>query len=553
MFVLIAFAFLAGLVTILSPCILPVLPIILSSSATGSRRHPWGVVLGFILSFTFFTLFLSSLVKLTGVSADVLRTFSVVVIFAFGLVLLFPVLLKVFELFASKVASINVGGGDPNAEKGFWSGIVIGISLGLVWTPCVGPILASVISLALSGSVSGEAFFITLSYALGTALPMLAILYGGRGLVQRVPLLLNNLGKIQKVFGVLMLLTALAIHFNYDRKFQAYVLEAFPNYGTGLVSIEDNELVKKELNDMHGEGEAYEFAPELIEGGEWFNSDALSLEDLRGKVVLIDFWTYTCINCIRTLPYVQSWHDKYADDGLVIIGVHTPEFEFEKNPDNLAKAIKDFGLTYPIMQDNDYSTWRAYNNRYWPAKYFIDAKGVVRSTHFGEGDYDESEEMIRQLLEESGADLDDEMTDNSAYEIYSRTPETYLGYLRIDGFVSPGGVKKDEEFKYSYPSDIDFNEFAFDGSWVVQEEKALPKKDSALKFDFEAKNVFLVMNPVEGKTGEVQVLLDGEVVKEVLVDTDKLYELINLDEPGRHVLELKFLDHNTEVYAFTFG
>ncbi|PIR54949.1 hypothetical protein COU74_04395 [Candidatus Peregrinibacteria bacterium CG10_big_fil_rev_8_21_14_0_10_36_19] len=551
MFVLIAFAFLAGLVTILSPCILPVLPIILSSSATGSKRHPWGVVLGFLLSFTFFTLFLTTIVRLTGISADALRTFSVIVVFGFGLVLLFPQLLKMFEVVASKVANIQIGGG-VSEERGFLSGIVIGVSLGLVWTPCVGPILASVITLALTGSVNGSAVLITFAYAFGTAIPMLAILYGGRGLIQKVPSLLNNLSKIQKVFGVLMILTALAINFNYDRKFQTYILEKFPNYGAGLTNFENTDLIRKQLDSMGDKKEAFEFAPELIEGGKWFNSEPLKLADLKGKVVLVDFWTYSCINCIRTFPYLEKWHEKYAKDGLVIIGVHTPEFEFEKDPDNLQKAIDDFGLKYPIMQDNNYATWRAYNNRYWPAKYFIDAEGRVVANHFGEGDYDESEKMIRKLLKEAGSSFVDEIVQNDDYSVDASTPETYLGSARMAGFSSPEGLHADELFTYSYPDSLEASSFAFAGQWIVQDEKAMPKKGASLKFDFEAKNVFLVMNPLGGD-GEVEVSLDGEVLKNIIIDSDKLYQLVELQKAGRHILELKFLDNNSEVYAFTFG
>ncbi len=245
MLILIAFAFLAGIVTILSPCILPVLPIILSGSALSGKKQPFGVLIGFVSSFTFFTLFLTSIVQATGVSADLLRTISMIIIFVFGLVLVVPKFYLMFEIFASKL-STKAGAGKARKE-GFISGIILGFSLGLVWTPCVGPILASVIALAITGSVSGQAFLITLAYSLGTSIPMILIMYGGRGLISKVPWLTKNLGKVQKVFGVLMILTALAIFFNYDRQFQSYILEKFPNYGSGLIKIEENDLVKESL------------------------------------------------------------------------------------------------------------------------------------------------------------------------------------------------------------------------------------------------------------------------------------------------------------------
>lgn len=565
MIILILFAFLAGVVTILSPCILPVLPIILSSSAASGKKHPLGVVSGFVISFTFFTLFLTLIVKLTGLSADFLRNLSVVIILLFGLVLVIPKLQLFFEIFANKFSARFSTKNDQS--EGFGGGFLLGISLGLIWTPCVGPILAAVISLAITGSVSGQAALITLAYSMGTALPMLAIIYGGRGIIAKVPGLTRNLGKIQKVFGVLMILTAAAIFFNYDRKFQTYILEKFPNYGVGLTQLEDNALIRGELDKLGEKMSEFDLsgaqAPELIPGGEWFNSEPLTLASLKGRVVLVDFWTYSCINCIRTLPYLRSWHEKYSDKGLTIIGVHTPEFEFEKDAGNLAEAIQDFELAYPIVQDNNYETWRAYKNRYWPAKYFIDHEGQLRATHFGEGEYDESEETIRKLLQEAGYELDDAKVQNEQYRTYSRTPETYLGYSRIENFASPEKIKKNTLTTYSYPEKLGKNEIAYKGDFVFEDEKALPKQGASLSINFESKEVFLVMNPVSETAGEVQVYLDGDLVTEfagkdvkdgmVKVTEDRLYRLIDLPSPGSHILELKFNDDNTEIYAFTFG
>ncbi|MDA1061051.1 MAG: cytochrome c biogenesis protein DipZ [bacterium] len=450
---------------------------------------------------------------------------------------------------------------------GFGSGFFVGISLALIWTPCVGPILASVIALALSGSVNGSAVLITFAYAFGTAIPLLIVMYGGRALLNRVPWLLRNLGRIQKIFGVLLILVAIALYFNFDRQFQTYILGKFPSYGSGIIQLEENEKVFDALDEIFNQdidednlgkpmfdmgGSKYPLAPELTGTGEWFNSEPLTIESLNGKVVLVDFWTYSCINCIRTLPYIESWHEKYADDGLVIIGVHTPEFEFEKDAGNLQKAIDDFGLTYPIVQDNDYKTWRAYNNRYWPAKYFIDAGGHIRDTHFGEGDYDESEELIHELLNEAGSSVSDTI-DNQDYSIDSSTPETYLGYGRTSGFASPEALKPDEEVKYSFPENLDLNSYALSGKWVINEEMSLMDATAKLRFDFQAKDVFLVMNPSNDVGGRVEIFLDGESQGIITVDTDRLYDIVRLDEPGEHLLELHFLDGGIETYAFTFG
>lgn len=580
MIILILFAFIAGLVTVLSPCILPILPIVLSGSVTGGKQRPLGVVTGFISSFTFFTLFLSAIVQATGLSADVLRTVSVVVVGAFGVSLLVPQFQVMLEQLFSRLAGA-VSSAQQKAQtvhSDFIAGIVIGISLGLVWTPCVGPILASVITLAATGSVSGQAVLITLAYSVGTAIPLLAITWGGRELLNRHPWLVQNSGRIQKVFGVLMILTAIAIHFNLDRSFQAYVLEAFPQYGVGLTQFEDNEAVRTQLDELGTDpmdksdmgkpmdqlsGSNYPLAPELIPGGEWFNTDPLTMQRLRRKVVLVDFWTYTCINCIRTLPYLRTWHDKYADDGLVILGIHTPEFEFEKDAANVQEAIEDFELKYAVMQDNNYATWRAYNNRYWPAKYLIDKNGRIRYTHFGEGAYDETESMIQELLRETGSEVTD-VINNPSYRVTARTPELYLGYFRMDYLDDPAQLKRDESSTYSIPSQLRLHHFAFGGSWEVNEEYAMPARGANFKLHFDASQVFLVMRPTSPDATRVRVILDGEIVGEdtagkdvvdgvVTVDTDRLYKLINLPEPGQHILELQFLDGKIELFAFTFG
>ncbi|MBI5621008.1 cytochrome c biogenesis protein DipZ [Candidatus Gottesmanbacteria bacterium] len=559
MVLLVFFAFLGGMVTILSPCILPILPIVLSGSITGGKQRPWGVVVGFIASFTFFTLFLSALIKATNVSADVLRSVSIVIVAGFGVSLLVPVFQKVIERLFSRLTSF-VPSQTPSATRSdFLSGLLVGLSLGLLWTPCVGPILASIITLAATSRVTADAIIITLAYAVGTAVPLLAITYGGRSLLSKNPWLVANTIRIQKGFGVLMILTAIAIYFQADRKFQTYILERFPAYGAGLTKFEDSTAIKNALQQVQNPSQRKESsmldtffasdlgnAPELIPGGRWFNLPAgntsLSIKGLRGQVVLIDFWTYTCINCIRTLPYLKLWHEKYKDKGLTIIGVHTPEFEFEKNPENVLRAIRDFGLTYPVMQDNDYATWNAYANRYWPAKYLIDKNGVIRYTHFGEGDYDETETKIQELLKEAGSLSQDLPMDNPTYRVQSRTPETYFGSLRGD-----------------------YSRITTTGTWTVGEEYAMPAAGAKLSFRFDAAEVFLVTRPkTKGITGSIRVLLDGKLVTEknagadvvsgvVKVDADRLYKLIKLPAAGEHLLELEFLDGNLELYAFTFG
>ena len=579
MIILVLFAFLGGIVTILSPCILPVLPIVLSGSLSGGKEKPLGVMTGFIGGFTFFTLSLTAVVNATGISADTMRIISILIVFGFGLTLLFPKLQafseRMFSRLASRVTPKAPKGETLNRTPDFIAGVLIGLSLGLVWTPCVGPILASVIALAATSTVTAGAVILTVSYATGTVIPLLAITYGGRTFLTNHPSLVRRSASVQKVFGVLMIVTAIAIATNQDRKFQTYVLDTFPAYGTGLTKIEDNAVVQRELENLQKSGGSLKSgldipnpfassAPELIPGGQWFNSEPLTIAGLRGKVVLVDFWTYTCINCIRTLPYIEAWHEKYADKGLVVIGVHTPEFAFEKNPENVAAAIKDFGLTYPVMQDNDYATWNAYNNRYWPAKYFIDKNGKIRWTHFGEGAYDESEERIRTLLRESGATIDTEV-ENPTYAIRANTPELYLGYGRIENLASPEPLVRDTTSPYSAPDPVPTHFFAYAGTWTVGEERAMPQEGGSLLLHFDAAEVYLVMRPkTEGINGSMRVFLDGQPVSDadagedtndgtVTVTTDRLYKLIKLQTPGQHILKLDFLDDNLELYAFTFG
>lgn len=576
MVVLILFAFLAGFVTVLSPCILPVLPIVLSGSIGGGHKKPLGIVTGFILSFTFFTLFLTTIVKATGLSSDFLRTSSVVIILLFGVSLLLPSFQAIMEKLFTRLSSFV-----PISQRGtgFGAGLLLGLSLGLIWTPCVGPIIASVITLAATSTVNSAAVLITLSYSLGTALPMLAITYGGRKLLLRVPWLLRSTAKIQKVFGVVMILTALAIFFNLDRTFQSFVLTKFPQYGIGLTRIEDNNIVAKALRQLRApdinerdmgkpmnevsNNNNYPLAPEIQPGGQWFNSAPLTIGSLRGKVVLVDFWTYSCINCIRTLPYIKNWYEKYEDKGLVVIGVHSPEFEFEKDPKNVQSAITDFELKYPIVQDNNFDTWKAYQNQYWPAKYLIDRYGKVRYTHFGEGEYDTTEAMIQKLLSEDGQKVDDKI-ENADYDVESVTPELYLGYERAQYLASPEKIAKEKSAMYSTPQDLPLNYFAFSGELSINAQNINPSQYATLTLHFASKDVYLVMRPAHGLEGAVKVFLDGKLVKSqssgedvvngvVHVTSDRLYKLINLEKAGEHTIKLQFLDGNIEAFAFTFG
>jgi thiol-disulfide isomerase/thioredoxin len=364
----------------------------------------------------------------------------------------------------------------------------------------------------------------------------------------------------------MMIVTAILIYTNYAQVLQAKVLNLFPGYSRFLGQFENNSHLQKELDSLAGRkaqaiaedsqmllsnGGA---APEFIGISHWLNVPApLTLQDLRGKVVLVDFWTYSCINCVRTLPHLTTWYEKYKDDGLVIVGVHTPEFAFEKETQNIANAIKEFNITYPVAQDNDYKTWIQYQNHYWPAEYLIDAHGIIRRTHFGEGKYDKMEEAIRALLKENGRNVEGALS-----SVIDETPqasitqETYLGTNRMLRFSSPEAIKQGDKM-YSLPSQILRDHFAYQGIWDIEPSHAKSGAQAALEFHFHASKVFLVAGPAHaGDT--IKVLIDGKLMNDIVLDSQRLYNVIDFNNKvEEHTLRLEFPNSGTSVYAFTFG
>ena len=574
MIILLLFAFLSGLVTIAAPCIWPLLPIVLSASATGGKSKPLGVTLGIISSFAFFTLTISYVVKIIPFDPNVLRLFAVIVISFLGLVLVIPKLSQILEGYVSRFS--GKVGSKIQDRQGFGGGFITGVALGVVWSPCAGPILATIATLAATRAVNLQVILVTVVYVIGVGIPLFLFAFLGNKLFTKSRVLSKHTGRIQQVFGIIMILTALAIYTNFDKALQAKLLNIFPSYSNSLTQLESN--VQTQLNGLKGSNTLPEktgqplspmgdqlpnlgAAPEFTGINKWLNTDKpLSIKDLRGKVVLVDFWTYTCINCIRTLPFVTSWYDKYKDKGFVVIGVHTPEFEFEKNTDNVKNAIQQYKIHYPVAQDNDYSTWQTYNNQYWPAEYLIDAQGNIRRTHFGEGEYDQTEMKIKELLEEAGKKVD-----NSLLNMKDQTPtgqlspETYVGSKRIENISSSEQVKGGVQ-TFSIQDGLPLHYFSFGGTWDIQPEYAVTAKDSTLDFHFFAKKVFLVITPKKAGD-EVKVSVDkqpgngGDVKSGIItLDTPRLYELVSLKKTAEdHTLHLEFLEEGTEVFAFTFG
>ena len=589
MLTLLIFSFVSGLLTILAPCIWPLLPIILSSTTKQGKNRPLGIVLGIVLSFTIFTLTISYIVKLIPFDPNSLRLFAVVVIGVLGLTFLIPKLSSIIEGAVSKLIA-RFGGKllQSGQNSGFGSAFVTGVALGLVWSPCAGPILASIATLAATRAVNFQVILVTLVYTLGVGIPLFIFALVGNKLFTRTRFLSSKLGVIQQIFGVIMILTAIAIYTNYDKTLQVKLLDAFPSFTEFLIGIEETDSVQEELDKLQGGKDMpkdvdmgniiipktnktqperlpnYGKAPEIIGITNWLNSQPLTPADLKGKVVLIDFWTYTCINCIRTLPHVTGWYEKYKDDGFVVIGVHSPEFEFEKKTENVQNAIKQYSINYPVAQDNDFKTWRNYNNRYWPAKYLIDSEGNLRYSHFGEGKYEETEMAIQELLRERGdfvgAELED-MQDKTPAGV--QTPETYLGLARMENFASPETPAEGPK-DYSLPSNLQINQFAYGGIWDLSDESATSFQDSVLEINFIANIVNLVVTPT-GPADEILVYLDGELISNedagadvkdgrVILDTERLYELVNLEEraTGRR-LRIEFKSQGVSIFAFTFG
>ncbi len=563
MVILLFFAFLSGLVTIAAPCIWPLLPIILSSTATGEKRKPLGITLGIISSFALFTLTISYIVKIIPFDPNSLRIFAVLVIGFLGLVLVSPKLSQIVEGYVSRLSG-KIGAKTSERREGFVGGYVTGFALGIVWSPCAGPILATIATLAATRSVNLEVVLVTLVYVIGVGIPLFLFALAGKTVLTKSRFLSKYTGSVQRIFGLIMILTAILIFTNYDKVLQAKLLDTFPSYSNFLYKLEGNSQVQKELKSLKNKKENNQInsipvmnlpnlgkAPEFTGINKWLNVDKpLTLADLSGKVVLIDFWTYTCINCIRTLPHVTAWYDKYKDQGFVVVGVHTPEFEFEKNTDNVLNAIKQYGIHYPVAQDNDYKTWFAYSNQYWPAEYLIDANGNIRRTHFGEGEYDQSETAIKQLLEKEGKRIDQSVLKISDQTPKTQlTPETYMGSKRRDRFVDNNP-----------PQDY----FSLGGKWDIEDEYAQTVKDSNLDFNFYSDKVFLVITP-KSKDDQIKVLLDGKPVNvnnagddvsegKITINGPRLYNLINLHgQAGNHLLHLEFLTPGTQIFAFTFG
>jgi cytochrome c biogenesis protein CcdA/thiol-disulfide isomerase/thioredoxin len=588
MIVLLLFALLAGAATAVTPCVLPVLPALLSASGTGGRRRPFGIVAGLTVTFTITIVGVASVVDGVGVGDGTLRTVSIVVLALFGGTLLYP---PAGHWIADRLSGLARFAPTKDAD-GFWSGVLVGGALGFVFAPCAGPILAAVISVSASQGTTGKLVAVGIAYGLGTATVLLGLALGGRRIIDRV----RRGGRgpaLQRGFGVVMVLTAVLMLTSADVRFQTALADHFPSFlvnPTG--ALERSDAVERRLADLRGKAKfgvgtaqaapaadsdaalpgvktpalpVLGRAPEFAKTGRWFNTTPLNLSALRGRVVLIDFWTYTCINCLRTLPYLTAWDARYRDAGLTIVGVHTPEFGFEKKAGNVAAAIGQTGIRYPVVQDNDYGTWNAWGNNAWPAHYLIDADGQVRDTHIGEGAYKETEAAIRALLAEAGTKKLGAAAapKNPITEIAAQaTAETYLGSARAQGFSPVGPTDGTRDYRAMSAGRLPRSVYSLGGRWTITRESARAVRGATITARVVGRAVYLVLSS-PGRARKVQVLLDGRPIGAadagadvhdgvVTVRRQRLYDLVRLDATEEHVLTLR-LDSGVTGYAFTFG
>jgi len=573
--VLFLLSYLGGVLTILSPCILPVLPFVFARSDRPFVRSGLPLLVGMAVTFAA----IASLATLGGSWAvhanQAGRIAALVLLTLFGLTLLLPSLADRLTRPLVALGSRLSNQANEAGQGSIGSSLLLGVATGLLWAPCAGPILGLILTGAAIKGASASTTLLLLAYALGAATSLAAALLIGGRLFAAMKRSLGAGEWIRRALGVLVLAGVAAIALGLDTGLLTRLSTAQTS-GLEQSLLEKVSLGRKTQSvavagsNLPVEGTM----PELKGAVLWLNSPPLTREQLRGKVVLVDFWTYSCINCLRALPYVEAWSKKYQDQGLVVIGVHAPEFAFEKIEGNVRRAVQDLGVTYPVALDNNLAIWQAFNNQYWPANYFIDAQGRIRHHHFGEGEYDQSERVIQQLLREAGnGDVPDGIVDPRAQGVQAAampqnadmSPETYAGYGRGSNFAA-GPVTADQPADYKTPYPLQLHQWGFAGRWTIGEEKStLDAPGGKITFRFHARDLHLVLGPGDGgKPVRFKVTLDGQAPAAAhgadtaadgsgTVTNQRLYQLIRANGAGDHTFVIEFLDPGVEVFAFTFG
>ena len=536
-----AIAFLAGIVTAISPCVYPVLPIIFAGGASGGRRRPYAIIAGLVVTFTLSLLFVGWLLDRIGLSQDFLRKLSIGFLLLFAATLVIPPLARAIErplLRFSRRPSGDLGGG-----------FLLGASLGLLFVPCGGPVLGFITTQTAS-LAGGKRVGLAVAYALGAALPMLLLALGGQRAAGRIRALSLQSPASRAVLGGVMAVSALLIAFDVDKKLQTKI----GDYTPWLQKAERSCYTRKQLGQRCLASKPastalkdYGPAPDFTGISTWINSKPVTVSELRGKVVLVDFWTYSCINCLRTLPHLKAWDAAYRKAGLRIVGVHTPEFAFEHVPSNVRKATRELRVRYAVAIDNDYKTWDAYQNGAWPTEYLVDRRGHIREIKEGEGNYDDTERTIRKLLGEPAQAQLASVADQTPQHV-AMTPETYLGWERLERY-SGSQLVPDRLVPYKFPRTVPPNTVAYDGLWKVERQRIVAADRARLRLGFLAQNVYLVL----GGKGSLQVLVDGKPARTIQVGgLSRLYTLLQYPKLREGELELRFTPGVT-AYAFTFG
>lgn len=576
---IILLAYLGGILTIVSPCILPVLPFVFARADRSFARSTLPMLAGMAATFAI----VATLAAVGGgwaVRANTIGRWAALALLAmFGIALLFP---SVSDRMTRPLVAMGsrLSERQPGQRDSVWSSAVLGVATGLLWAPCAGPILGIIFTAAALNGASFSTTLLLLAYALGAATSLaLALLVGGK-VFARMKKSLGASERIRQALGALVLVGVICIAFGVDTRVLAKLSSA---QTTGFeTSLAQKLGVAHQMRESAAGQNAMGQLVLPVEGtlppldkvaiGPWFNSKPLTAADLKGKVVVIDFWTYSCINCLRSIPYVKAWDERYRKDGLVVIGVHAPEFAFEHDPANVAKAVHDLGIAYPVVMDNDWKLWRALQNNYWPAHYFVDAEGRVRYHHFGEGEYDMSERVIRQLLAEAGHAPAGRMSAAQASGAQAAadlrdvgSPETYVGYYRADRFASPGGLVHDQAKTYS-AAPLKLNDWAFEGPWIDVRQSARSLAAGAkISFRFHARDLHLVLGLGGGKPVPFRITLDGQAPGvDAGVDSNpqgsgtvtvqRLYQLVRQKGAVRdRTFTIEFLDPGVEAFSFTFG
>ena len=580
---LLILAFLGGILTILSPCILPVLPFVFSRADQPFRRSGLPLLAGMAITFTA----LAAVATVGGgwiVRANQYGRIAAMILLAIlGLTLIWDGLADRLMRPLVQLGS-RLTPGENGRQAGISQALLLGVATGLLWAPCAGPILGLILTGAAVEGASAHTAFLLLAYAAGAATSLTVALLAGGTVFHALKRSLGAEVWIRRILGVLVLAGVAAIALGLDRGLLTQLsLSSTSGVEESLVNRlhpkpetaqNDSPGMMMMSSNAGGKGAGPETLPDLSGAAQWFNSAPLNRDQLKGHVVLVDFWTYSCINCLRTLPYIRAWADRYKDAGLIVLGVHTPEFAFEKDPDNVKQAIKELQITYPVPLDNDYSIWKAFHNQFWPADYLVDATGRIRYHHFGEGKYGETETHIQELLKEGNAKL----TFNGGTQVAAagteappdsdvQSPETYIGYDRGDSFLSPGGFVKDAAHTYTVPQHLELNQWGLSGNWTDEAQVAtLNSLPGKIVFRFHARDVHLVMGPTkDGKPVRFQVKIDGKSPEEDHgVDTDakgngtvvehRLYQLVRQkNSTDDHTFEIQFLSPGVQVFSFTFG